>query len=154
MQKVLFTHSALFTCFPSLHLRTCFVALSPKRLAPLSPKRCFRNAFLMDCQNIDTQAPPSSNLMTSIRFTSSLERYYYHLSTRSHNFHNQNKLSLLICYSLHRWNAQFHHRLQTKFWVYKELVIYIFCDFSHKSHTMHLMDSMIMSEYSCYHYFK
>ena len=29
---------------------------------------------------------------------------------------------------------------ELKFWVYKELVIYIFCDFLHKSHTMHLMD--------------
>ena len=29
---------------------------------------------------------------------------------------------------------------ELKFWVYKELVIYIFCDFSHKSYTMHLMD--------------
>ena len=33
---------------------------------------------------------------------------------------------------------------EPKFWVYNELVIYIFYDFSHKSHTMHLMDSMIM----------
>ena len=29
---------------------------------------------------------------------------------------------------------------ELKFWVYKELVIYIFCDFSHKSHTINLMD--------------
>ena len=43
---------------------------------------------------------------------------------------------------------------ELKFWVYKELVIYIFCDFSHKSHTMHLMDYMIMSKYSCYHHFR
>ena len=32
---------------------------------------------------------------------------------------------------------------ELKFQVYKEFVIYIFCDFSHKSHTMHLMDYMI-----------
>ena len=41
---------------------------------------------------------------------------------------------------------------ELKFWVYKELVIYIFYDFSHKSHTMHLMDYMILFEYSYYHY--
>ena len=29
---------------------------------------------------------------------------------------------------------------ELKFRVYKELVIYIFCDVSHESHTMHLMD--------------
>ena len=44
-----------------------------------------------------------------------------------------------------------------KFWVYKEFVIYIFCEFSHKSHTMHLMNYMIMSQrvnaFSCIHTF-
>ena len=39
---------------------------------------------------------------------------------------------------------------ELKFWVYKEPMIYIFCDFSHKSHTKHLMDYTIMSKYSCY----
>ena len=29
---------------------------------------------------------------------------------------------------------------ELKFWVYKELVIYIFCDFSHKSHAMDRME--------------
>ena len=37
-----------------------------------------------------------------------------------------------------------------KFRVYKELVIYIFYDFSHKSYTMRLMDYKIISKYSCY----
>ena len=29
---------------------------------------------------------------------------------------------------------------ELKFWVYKELAIYIFYDFSYKSHTIHLLD--------------
>jgi len=32
--------------------------------------------------------------------------------------------------------------------------MYIFYDFSHESHTMYLIDYMIMFEYSCYHYFR
>ena len=79
-----------------------------------SVKKCSR--LWSEARTLDWISRVARGLQAAKRCTrvKHAEKLNCHASCRSLHFHDQNKSSQVICYSLRRWNAQFHHWLQTK----------------------------------------